>query len=234
MEDSEIPIIRLFHVYKSYGEQKSLIDVTVDIYKREIVIVTGPSGAGKSTLLKLLYREEVATQGQIIIDGVNIDRIRNRRLPFFRRNIGIVFQDYRLLPRKTVFENVALVLEAAGEKQRLVKKRVCSVLRNVGMEDRQQAFPPSLSGGEQQRVAIARAIVGSPKILLADEPTGSLDPDSAETIVALLREVHQRGVTVIIATHDRMITEKTDGRIIRLYRGCVNDDSAIQTGVQRF
>ena len=219
------PIVRLFHVHKNYGIQKSLVDITLDIYRNEFVIATGPSGAGKSTLLKLLYLGEPVTDGQVIVDGINLSRISRRRIPNLRRNFGIIFQDYKLIPTKTVFNNVALVLEAMGEKRRLIQKKVHSVLRTVGMEHKQDAFPPSLSGGEQQRVAVARAIAGSPRIILADEPTGSLDPDSAGNIMALLKEIHRKGATVILATHDRMLIENTGGRIIHLVQGQMSENA---------
>ncbi len=219
MGNSSIPIIRMFHVHKTYGAQKSLIDITLDIYRNEFILVTGPSGAGKSTLLKLLYLAEPVTQGQVIVDGVNLDRIAGNRISHLRRNLGIIFQDYKLIPTRTVFDNVALVLEAMGEKRRLIEKKVASVLRTVEMEHKQGAFPLSLSGGEQQRVAVARAIAGGPHIILADEPTGSLDPEAAGIILSLLKEIHQRGTTVILATHDRMLIENAGGRTIHLVQG---------------
>jgi len=218
------PIVRMFHVHKNYGIQKSLVDITLDIYRNEFIIVTGPSGAGKSTLLKLLYLGEPVTQGQVIVDGINLTRISRSRIPHLRRNFGIIFQDYKLIPSKTVFDNVALVLEAMGEKRRLIQKKVHSVLRTVGMEHRQEALPPSLSGGEQQRVAVARAIAGSPRIILADEPTGSLDADSAANIMDLLSEIHRKGATVILATHDRMLIENAVGRIIHLVQGRLSEN----------
>jgi cell division transport system ATP-binding protein len=220
-----IPIIRMFHVHKNYGIQKSLVDITLDIYRNEFIIVTGPSGAGKSTLLKLLYLGEPVTEGQVIVDGVNLTRISRSRIPYLRRNFGIIFQDYKLIPTKTVFNNVALVLEAMGEKRRLIQKKVRSVLRTVEMEHKQEALPPSLSGGEQQRVAVARAIAGSPRIILADEPTGSLDPDSAANIMALLKGIHQKGATVILATHDRMLIENAGGRFVHLVLGQMSENA---------
>lgn len=222
-EQSSSPIVRMFHVHKNYGTQKSLVDITLDIYRNEFIIVTGPSGAGKSTLLKLLYLGEPVTQGQVIVDGINLTRIPRSRIPYLRRNFGIVFQDYKLIPTKTVFNNVGLVLEAMGEKRRMIQKKVHSVLRTVDMEHKQDAFPPGLSGGEQQRVAVARAIAGSPKIILADEPTGSLDPESAAGIMALLKGIHQKGATIILATHDRMLIENAGGRIIHLIQGHMSE-----------
>ncbi len=219
MGNCSIPIIRMFHVHKTYGAQKSLVDISLDICRNEFVLVTGPSGAGKSTLLKLLYLAEPVTQGQVIVDGVNLNRISGKRIAHLRRSFGIIFQDYKLIPARTVFDNVALVLEAMGEKRRQIEKKVASVLRTVDMEHKQGAFPPGLSGGEQQRVAVARAIAGNPRIILADEPTGSLDPDAAGIILALLKDIHQRGATVILATHDRMLIENAGGRNIHLVQG---------------
>jgi cell division transport system ATP-binding protein len=217
--DAKSAIIRMFHVHHNYGTKKALIDLTLDIAKNDFVFITGPSGAGKTTLLKLLYLAESVSEGQVLIDGMNLSRIPRKRIPFLRRKFGIIFQDYKLIASRTVFDNVSLVLAAAGKKRRLVQKKVRSVLRLVGMEDRQNAFPPSLSGGEQQRVAVARAIIGDPKIILADEPTGSLDDDSANIIMNLLNAVHIRGTTVIIATHDKNLIKKTGGRVLLLKQG---------------
>ena len=212
-------IIRMFHVHHNYGPKKALIDITLDIAKNEFVFISGPSGAGKSTLLKLFYLGEPVSEGQILIDGINLARIPRKRIPHLRRKFGIIFQDYKLIPTKSVYDNLALVLEAAGTKKRLIQKKVKSVLRLVGMEDRLKALPPSLSGGEQQRIAVARAIIGDPKIILADEPTGSLDEESAEVILELLKGVHIRGATVIIATHDKTLMRKTGGHVLHLQQG---------------
>ena len=209
----------MFHVHHNYGTKKSLIDLTLDIFKNEFVFVTGPSGAGKTTLLKIFYLGEPVSEGQVLVDGINLARIPRKRVSDLRRKLGIIFQDYKLIPNKTVFDNIALVLEAAGKKRRLIHKKVRSVLRLVGMEDRPNALPPSLSGGEQQRIAVARAIVGDPKIILADEPTGSLDDASANIIVDLLRGAHIRGATVIVATHDKKLIRRTGGRVLYLNQG---------------
>jgi len=223
--DAKSAIIRIFHVFKSYGTKKALVDITLDILKNEFVLVTGPSGAGKTTLLKLLYLGEPASEGQILVDGINLSRIPRKRVPILRRKFGIIFQDYKLIPQKSVYENVALVLEAAGKRKRLIQKKVRSVLRIVNMEDKIDALPPSLSGGEQQRVAVARAVVGDPKIILADEPTGSLDEDSAKDIINLLKGFHTRGGTVIVATHDKDLIRKTRGRLVRLGMGQLMDST---------
>lgn len=215
----------MFHVHHNYGTHKALVDITLDISKNDFVFITGPSGAGKTTLLKLLYLAEPVSEGQILIDGMNLSRVPRRRIPLLRRKFGIIFQDYKLIAGRTVFDNVALVLEAAGKKRRLIQKKVRSVLRLVGMEDQQNTFPPSLSGGEQQRVAVARAIIGDPKIILADEPTGSLDDDSATIIMDLLNDVHIRGATVIIATHDKDLINKTGGRVLFLKQGRLEDST---------
>ena len=221
-------VIRMFHVHHNYGPKKALIDITLDIAKNEFVFISGPSGAGKSTLLKLFYLGEPVSEGQILIDGINLARIPRKRIPELRRIFGIIFQDYKLIPTKSVYDNVALVLEAAGTKKRIVQKKVRSVLRLVGMEDRLKSFPPSLSGGEQQRIAVARAIVGDPKIILADEPTGSLDEESAEVILDLLRGVHIRGTTVIIATHDKALMRRTGGRVLHLQQGRLETSTFIE------
>ncbi len=211
--------ILMFHVHKNYGSKKALIDINLDVSKNELLFITGPSGAGKSTLLKLLYLGEPVSEGQILIDGMNLSRISRKRIPLLRRKLGIIFQDYKLIPTKTVFDNVALVLEAMGKKRQFVQKKVNSMLRTVGMEKRFNAMPQSLSGGEQQRIAVARAVVGSPKIILADEPTGSLDSESACVIFDLLEGFHARGGTLLVATHDEKLIRKTGCKVIHLKEG---------------
>lgn len=218
----------MFHVHHNYGPKKALIDITLDIAKNEFVFIRGPSGAGKSTLLKLFYLGEPVSEGQVLIDGINLARIPRKRIPHLRRKFGIIFQDYKLIPTKSVYDNVALVLEAAGAKKRIIQKKVKSILRLVGMEDRLKSFPPSLSGGEQQRIAVARAIIGDPKIILADEPTGSLDDESAAVILNLLRGVHIRGATVIIATHDKALIRKTGGHVLDLQQGRLETSTFIE------
>ena len=232
-------IIRMFHVHHNFGPKKALIDITLDIAKNEFVFISGPSGAGKTTLLKLLYLGEPVSEGQVLIDGINIARIPRKKTPHLRRKFGVIFQDYKLIPTKSVYDNLALVLEAAGAKRRIIQKKVKHILRLVGMEDRLKSFPPSLSGGEQQRIAVARAIIGDPKIILADEPTGSLDDESAEAILDLLRAAHIRGATVIIATHDKALMRKTGGHVLTLQQGRLEtsaflekqyDDLILKTG----
>jgi cell division transport system ATP-binding protein len=212
-------VIRMFHVHKRYGAKQALVDATLDIAKNEFLYISGPSGAGKSTLLKLLYLAEPVSEGQILVDGMNLSRIPRRRIPLLRRKFGIIFQDYKLIPTRTVYENVALVLEARGKKRSLIEKKVKSVLRVVGMEDRLTAYPPSLSGGEQQRVAVARAVAGDPKIILADEPTGSLDDESAAIIFQLLNMFFNRGATIVVATHDKALIENATGRVLQIRQG---------------
>jgi len=218
-ENNTKSIIQMFHVSKHYGSKHALVDITLDVHENEILFINGPSGAGKTTLMKLLYLGEPVSEGQILVDGMNLSRISHKRVPFLRRKYGIIFQDYKLIPTKTVFENIALVLEAAGRKKRFIQMKVKSVLRTVGMEEKLGSLPPSLSGGEQQRVAVARAVVGDPKIILADEPTGSLDAKSADIILDLLSRFHQQGTTLIIATHDTQLACKTGDRVIHLAQG---------------
>ena len=217
----------MFHVNKNYGAKKALVDVTLDIPKNELLFISGPSGAGKTTLLKLLYLGEAVSEGQVFIEGINLSRISIKRIPFLRRKYGIIFQDYKLIATKTVFDNVAIVLEAIGKKRRFIEKKVKSILRTVGMEESLHSLPLSLSGGEQQRIAVARAVVGDPKIILADEPTGNLDEDSAGIILELLKRFHARGATVIIATHDKELIRKTGGRVIHLNQGYLQKTTTV-------
>jgi len=219
-EGGKANIIRLFNVCKRYGAKMALDDITLDIDSGEFIIVSGPSGAGKSTLLKVLYLAERFSEGQILIDGMNLARISSGKLPFLRRRFGMVFQDFKLIPNRTVFENVALVLKVTGEKPAYIRKKVMHVLRVTGMEKKANHLPPTLSGGEQQRVAVARAVVGEPSIILADEPTGSLDQSSAQQVLDLLIEYHKKGATVLIASHNLgLIESSVSGRNIALEDG---------------
>ncbi len=221
----EPPIIQLYHVTKQFGSKPVLVDLSINIEKGQYLLISGPSGAGKTTLLKLLYLGETVSRGQILIDGINLSRIPRKRMPYLRRKFGIIFQDYKLIPTRTVYENVSVVLEAAGlHKRRVIDKQVKSVLRTVGMEGKEHALPPSLSGGEQQRVAVARAVIGHPKIILADEPTGSLDADSADVILQLLSRFHLQGSTIIVATHDNRLIQKKHHRQLHLVQGAVVAD----------
>lgn len=221
-------IIRLFNVCKRYGAKMALDDITLDIDSGEFIIVSGPSGAGKSTLLEVLYLAQRVSEGQILIDGMNLARISPARLPFLRRRFGMVFQDFKLIPNRTVFENVALVLNVAGEKPAYIRKKVMHVLKVTGMEKKVNHLPPTLSGGEQQRVAVARAVVGEPSIILADEPTGSLDASSAQQVLDLLLEYHKKGATVLIASHNLGLIEScVRGRNIALEDGKLKEISTM-------
>jgi cell division transport system ATP-binding protein len=213
-------MIRLFDVYKNYGSKNpALIDVSLAVREGEFVFVTGPSGAGKTTLLKIIFCAERPTSGHVLVNGRNLTRIKDKELSLLRRSIGVVFQDFKLLPGYTVFENVALALHIMGFPLSTIRKKVHQTLRYLGLADKERYYPPQLSGGEQQRVAIARAIVNSPLILLADEPTGNLDPDLTMEIMALLKEIHTRGTTVVVATHSQELLKDTMRRIISLDKG---------------
>jgi cell division transport system ATP-binding protein len=212
-------MIQLFHVFKNFGSNVALRDVDLRIREGEFVFVTGPSGAGKTTLLRLIFGAERPASGQILINGINLNRISRTKLDLLRRKIGFVFQDFKLLPRKTVFENVALALEVTGVRRSFIKKKTHQALRLVGLAKKQTAYPLQISGGEQQRVAIARAIVKDPLILLADEPTGNLDPELTKDIMVLFRSVYMKGTTVVVATHSRDLLEETEQRTILLNRG---------------
>ncbi|MDX9962361.1 ATP-binding cassette domain-containing protein [Desulfobacter postgatei] len=221
-------IIRLFNVTKRYGGKLALNNITFDIEPGEFIFISGPSGAGKSTLLRVLYLAERVSEGQILIDGMNLARISSAKLPFLRRRFGMVFQDFKLIPSRTVFENVALVLKITGEKPSYIKKKVMHVLRVTGMEKKANHLPPTLSGGEQQRVAVARAVVGGPSIILADEPTGSLDSESAQRVLDLLLGYHQKGATILMASHNiKQMDCFSKGRNIALEDGKLKGISTI-------
>jgi cell division transport system ATP-binding protein len=213
------PIIRLSHVHHAYGPYQALTDLNFEILKNELAFICGPSGAGKTTLLRLLYAGVHPSKGAIAIDGIRLEEVRRSTLPLLRRKFGVVFQDYKLIPRRSVYENVALVLEAAGHRRALIARRVNHVLAMVGMDLHARSLPIQLSGGEQQRVAVARAVVGDPKIILADEPTGNLDAASAQAVMDLLQAAYIRGATVIIATHDKTFIRRMGGRILHLQQG---------------
>jgi cell division transport system ATP-binding protein len=218
-------VIQLFHVTKEYpGDGPALQDVSLEIEKGEFVFLTGASGAGKSTLLRLIFCEEPSTSGQLLLFGKNVAKIRASAIPFVRRNIGVVFQDFKLLPRRTVAENVALPLEVRAIPERELRKKVKMLLRSVGLEHRADKFPASLSGGEQQRVAVARALAADPALLLADEPTGNLDPERTLEVMDLLYAANARGTTVVVATHDRSLLERYKKRVVVLERGRLLSD----------
>jgi cell division transport system ATP-binding protein len=221
-------VIRLHHVSKSYrtSTRPALDDVTVDVEKGEFAFLIGPSGSGKSTFLRLLLREEVPTAGDVYVAEWNVGKLPQRRIPQLRQRVGCVFQDFRLLPNKTVTENVAFALDVIGKPRRTIRKVVPEVLELVGLEGKSDRMPNELSGGEQQRVAIARAFVNRPLVLLADEPTGNLDPDISQEIMVLLERINRTGTTVLMATHDHAIVDSMRRRVVELNLGQVVRDEA--------
>ncbi len=220
-------MIEFVDVTKAYEQGSAALDgVSFRVDKGEFVFVVGPSGAGKSTLVKLVYREEIPSDGHVMVNGRNVSRLKRSAVPFLRRGIGVVFQDFRLLPRMTVADNIAFVLEAVETPVREVKRRVSWALELVGLPHKANSFPAQLSGGEQQRVAVARAVVNSPAIILADEPTGNLDPDTAVGIFNLLAEVNSMGATVVVATHAHSIVNAMHRRTIFLEKGRLVRDVA--------
>ena len=212
-------MIQFFHVSKHYGANSALKDINLTIRKGEFLYINGPSGAGKTTMLRLIFGAEKPTEGQILINKINLNRINRSKLDLLRRDIGFVFQDFKLLNSKTVFQNVALALEIIGEKSGQIRKRTHQALRSVGLAEKEKAFPLQLSGGEQQRVAIARALINNPMFLIADEPTGNLDPEITKDIMVLFRSINLRGTTLIVATHSYDLLKDTDQRIIHLDHG---------------
>jgi cell division transport system ATP-binding protein len=212
-------VISLYEVSKRYGDHIALHDVSLSVGKGEFCYLTGPSGAGKSTLMKLLYCAERCTSGTVMIGGTNVADIPRRQVPLLRRNLGIVFQDFKLIPSRTVGENVALALEVLGASRETINRRVRAVLGTVGLKGRENDLPATLSGGEQQRVAVARALVNDPAILLADEPTGNLDGAMAIEVIEILRAVNIRGATVLLATHDTALMDRFPAQRIQLRAG---------------
>lgn len=212
-------MIQLIHVSKTYNRRPALFDLTLEIEKGEFVLLMGPSGAGKSTLLRMLIAAEVPDEGQIFVQGKNVTKLRKSDIPFLRRKVGTVFQDFRLLPKKSVFENVALPLIVQGASSVDIRRKVTEALRAVGVDHKKDQLPTSLSAGEQQRVCIARAIVNGPIVLLADEPTGNLDPERTAEIIELFKLINARGTTVIVATHDPQVMAQINRRVIVLQEG---------------
>ena len=222
-------MIKLENVTKVYKTGvRAVNNMNVDIGDGEFVYVIGPTGAGKSTFIKLLYREEKASSGKVIVAGQDVSKIKDRKVPYFRRNIGVVFQNFRLLPKKTVFENVAFTLEVTDTPKVQIRKKVRRTLELVGLEDKANAFPHELSGGQQQRVAIARVIVNNPKVLIADEPTGNLDPDTSHEIIELLERINEiNHTTILVVTHDKEIVQKHKKRTILIEDGCIKTDTSV-------
>ena len=218
-------LIEMKGVAKKYHRSTTALrDINVFINTGEFVYIVGPSGAGKSSFIKLLYREEKVSAGTLKVGEFNLTKMKKRQIPILRRSIGVVFQDYKLLPKKTVFENVAYAMQVIGEKPREIKKRVPEVLELVGLKHKMRSFPDQLSGGEQQRVAIARAIVNNPKVLIADEPTGNLDPEISWEIMQLLERINLQGTTVLMATHNKQIVDNLRHRVIAIEEGRIVRD----------
>ncbi|TKC17064.1 cell division ATP-binding protein FtsE [Robertmurraya kyonggiensis] len=218
-------MIEMEDVYKKYPNGVVAANgINVSIKQGEFVYVVGPSGAGKSTFIKMMYREEKPSKGAIMIDGVNLAKLKESKVPIFRRNLGVVFQDFKLLPKLTVYENVAFALEVIEESPKYIKKRVMEVLDLVGLKHKSRMLPTELSGGEQQRVSIARSIVNSPKVMIADEPTGNLDPETSWEIMRIFEEINTRGTTIVMATHNREIVNTIRHRVIAIENGQIIRD----------
>ncbi len=218
-------MIEMKNVYKKYPNGVVAVNgINIKIKQGEFVYIVGPSGAGKSTFIKMMYREEKATSGEIIVNGMNLSKLKNKEVPHLRRQIGVVFQDFKLLPRLNVYENVAFALEVIEEDPSKIRKRVMDVLDLVGLKKKVRMFPDELSGGEQQRVSIARSIVNVPKVVIADEPTGNLDPETSWDIMNLFEEINARGTTIIMATHNREIVNNMRRRVIAIEGGLIVRD----------
>lgn len=218
-------MIEMQDVWKTYSDgTHALKGINVKIDAHEFVYVVGPSGAGKSTFMKLIYREERPSKGHIFVNGFNLEKLKQRKIPYVRRNIGVVFQDFRLLPKLTVYENVAYAMEVIEAPKKLIKKRTMEVLELVRLKDKAGSLPSQMSGGEQQRVAIARAIVNNPAVIIADEPTGNLDPETSWGIMKLLEEINFRGATIVMATHNKEIVNTIRKRVIAIEKGNIARD----------
>ncbi|WP_090902631.1 cell division ATP-binding protein FtsE [Candidatus Nitrospira nitrificans] len=224
-------MIQLIHVSKWHDRRAALSDVTFEIEKGEFVLLMGASGAGKSTLLRMLIAEEQPDEGQIFVHGKNVTKLRSSEIPYLRRKVGAVFQDFRLLPKKSVFDNVALPLIVQGAPEKDIRRKVTEALRAVGVDHKNDQLPNSLSTGEQQRVCIARSIVNGPVVLLADEPTGNLDPERTREIIELFKLINARGTTVVVATHDPHVLNYVNRRVITLVRGMLLSERRVGEGV---
>lgn len=220
-------MIQMKNVYKKYPNGiVALNGMNVEIKQGEFVYIVGPSGAGKSTFIKMMYREESPTSGQMLVNGVNLAKIKKKNVPLLRRQIGVVFQDFKLLPRLNVYENVAFALEVIEEKPEAIRKRVLEVLDMVGLKHKARMFPRELSGGEQQRISVARSIVNTPKVVIADEPTGNLDPETSWDIMNLFERINASGTTILMATHNREIVNTMRHRVIAIEGGLIARDEA--------
>ena len=225
--EGEVKMIRMEDIHKTYSNGVTALNgINVHIDQGEFVYIVGPSGAGKSTFIRLMYREEKATNGKITILDQDVSNMKNKEVPYLRRDIGVVFQDFKLLPRLTIYENVAFALEVIEASPRRIRNRVMEVLDLVGLKNKARSIPDELSGGEQQRVSIARAIANHPKIIIADEPTGNLDPDTSWSIMRILEEINARGATVIMATHSKEIVNTIKKRVIAIESGIIVRDEA--------
>lgn len=220
-------MIKLINVTKEYGKIKALDNINLELSQGEFVCLVGPSGAGKSTLIKLLVREEKPTSGQVFVADRDITKFKLRELPYYRRKIGVIFQDFKLLAQKTVRENIAFALEVAEASNSEINAKIPKILELVGLTNKINNYPHELSGGEKQRTAIARALVNSPKILIADEPTGNLDPNNAWEITELLLRINQSGTLVLLATHNKLIVDKIRKRVISLRKGQIISDQRV-------
>ena len=218
-------MIEMQDVWKTYPDgSNALKGVTITINRNEFVYIVGPSGAGKSTFMKLIYREEKPSKGHLFVNGFNLDKLKQRKIPYLRRNIGVIFQDYRLLPKLTAVENIAFAMEVIEASKKLIKRRTVEVMEMVGLKDKIHALPTQMSGGEQQRVAIARAIVNNPAVIIADEPTGNLDPETSWGIMRLLEDINFRGTTIVMATHNKDIVNTMRKRVIAIEKGTIIRD----------
>ncbi len=221
-------MIRIIDVFKVFPNGfEALSNINIHIGREEFLFVVGPSGAGKTTLMKLLYREELPSSGQVIIDKINVAELRPQQIPYLRRNMGVVFQDFKLLPRRTVWENIAFALQVVGKPRSQVRRQVMLALELVGLQNKAGSFPADLSGGEQQRACIARAIVNNPPLLIADEPTGNLDPNTSWEIINLLDKINKRKTTVIVSTHNKNIVDIMRKRVIALESGRIIRDEQL-------